>query len=228
MGLPIPLSGCRHDVLGHALKAIGLLRALAECAAPQQCDRDAEGWWDLEAGRFELGLSDHRDESWLVEFFMHHYTPTPIIAAWNKGGGVDGQGRLPKRYDVVVSGDDARLKSFPDQWESLSGRPKAKRSKAKELKLKLPSENRSPLEVFVGQCGLDIQFDSPGKKAGTIPDVARLLSQSPDFRRSLELAETFANRLQADSLNDQQERALLAALRDQYNENLVEALMRYR
>lgn len=223
MGQPIPLPGCRHDVLGHALKAIGLLRVLAECAAREHSDRGAEGWWDLEAGHFALALSGNCDEDWLVDFFTHHYTPTPIIAAWNKGGGVDGQGRLPKRYDVVISGDAARLESFREQWESWSGSLKAKRSKAKELKLKLASENRSPLEVFVGQCGLDIQFDSPGKKAGTIPDVARLLSQSPDFRRSLELAETFANRLQGDSLNREEERALLATLRDQFDERLVEA-----
>ena len=29
---PLYLHGCRHDILGHYLKAIGLLRVLAKCA----------------------------------------------------------------------------------------------------------------------------------------------------------------------------------------------------
>jgi hypothetical protein len=45
----VGVPGCLHDVLGHNLKAIGLLRALATCAAPEHRDPGAEGWWDLES-----------------------------------------------------------------------------------------------------------------------------------------------------------------------------------
>jgi CRISPR-associated protein Csx17 len=42
----LELHGCRHDILGHYLKAIGLLRVLAKCADDAHRDPDAEGWWD--------------------------------------------------------------------------------------------------------------------------------------------------------------------------------------
>ena len=39
---PLHLHGCRHDILGHYLKAIGLLRVLAKCAQKEHCDPNAE------------------------------------------------------------------------------------------------------------------------------------------------------------------------------------------
>jgi CRISPR-associated protein Csx17 len=50
----LELYGCRHDILGHYLKAIGLLRVLAKCAAPEHRDPDAEGWWDADKACFCL------------------------------------------------------------------------------------------------------------------------------------------------------------------------------
>ena len=47
---PLYLYGCRHDILGHYLKAIGLLRTLSQCADEKLRDPEAEGWWDLERG----------------------------------------------------------------------------------------------------------------------------------------------------------------------------------
>ncbi len=83
----IPLPGCRHDVLGHALKAIGVLRALAECAAPDDCDPSTEGWWDLETATFKIRSDRYPDAGRIVAFFAEKYRPTPMIAAWNKSGG---------------------------------------------------------------------------------------------------------------------------------------------
>ena len=51
---PLYLYGCRHDILGHYLKAIGLLRVLALCADEAHRDPDVEGWWDLEKACFCL------------------------------------------------------------------------------------------------------------------------------------------------------------------------------
>src|SRR5947209_8642434 len=87
----IPLPGCRHDVLGHALKAIGVLRALAECAAPEDRDPSAEGWWDTNTATFTVRSDHYPDPDSLAKFFAEKYRPTPMIAAWNKSGGVTGK-----------------------------------------------------------------------------------------------------------------------------------------
>src|SRR5579884_637564 len=86
---PIPLHGCRHDVLGHYLKSVGLLRALALCAEPKHRDPDAEGWWDLGQACFVLRSSKYASAEALVEFFGNRYRPTPVFSAWNTGGGLD-------------------------------------------------------------------------------------------------------------------------------------------
>lgn len=83
----LELHGCRHDILGHYLKAIGLLRVLAKCAAPEHQDPDAEGWWDNDKACFCLRSPKYPTQEKLVEFFALHYHPTPVFAAWNKEPG---------------------------------------------------------------------------------------------------------------------------------------------
>jgi CRISPR-associated protein Csx17 len=64
----LELFGCRHDILGHYLKAIGLLRVLAKCADPGESgtpdkpdrrDPDAGGWWADEKACFCLRSSKY-------------------------------------------------------------------------------------------------------------------------------------------------------------------------
>lgn len=72
------LDGCAPAPLAHYLKALGILRLLAE-----QADRDARGWW---AGdHFRLATRLGREE--LEAFFLHRYQPTPLVSPWNKGSG---------------------------------------------------------------------------------------------------------------------------------------------
>ncbi len=85
----LELHGCRHDILGHYLKAIGLLRVLARCADEAHCDPDAEGWWDNDKGCFCLRSPRYPTREKLVEFFEHHYQPTPFFSPWNTGGGLN-------------------------------------------------------------------------------------------------------------------------------------------
>lgn len=86
---PLYLHGCRHDILGHYLKAIGLLRVLAKCATPEHRDPDAEGWWASDKACFCLLSPKYPTRERLVEFFARYYRPTPIFAAWNKELGSD-------------------------------------------------------------------------------------------------------------------------------------------
>lgn len=83
----LELPGCRHDILGHYLKAIGLLRVLAKCAAAEHRDPDAEGWWDTDQACFCLRSPKYGTREKLVEFFALHYRPTAVFAAWNKEPG---------------------------------------------------------------------------------------------------------------------------------------------
>jgi CRISPR-associated protein Csx17 len=81
---PLFLTGCRHDILGHYLKAIGLLRVLALCAEEEYRDPKAEGWWDVEQACFVLRSCKYPNIDKLIAFFKTWYKPTPLMAAWNE------------------------------------------------------------------------------------------------------------------------------------------------
>ena len=72
------LGGCAPTPLAHYLKALGILRLLAE-----QADPNARGWW--EGDRFRLATRLDRNE--LEAFFLERYEPTPFVSPWNKGSG---------------------------------------------------------------------------------------------------------------------------------------------
>jgi CRISPR-associated protein Csx17 len=72
------LDGCRPTPLAHYLKALAVLRLVAE-----QKDRGARGHW--RGDRFVLQSSLDADA--LVRFFVDEYVPTPIVAPWNGGSG---------------------------------------------------------------------------------------------------------------------------------------------
>jgi CRISPR-associated protein Csx17 len=72
------LGGCAPTPLAHYLKALGILRLVAEQADPQ-----ARGWWEGE--RFRLATVLDRDA--LEAFFLEQYQPTPLVSPWNKGSG---------------------------------------------------------------------------------------------------------------------------------------------
>ncbi len=72
------LTGCAPIPLAHYLKAIGILRLVA-----QQKDPDVRGFWRDQ--RFCLLTT--LDEDALEAFFLDDYAPTPFVSPWNKGSG---------------------------------------------------------------------------------------------------------------------------------------------
>jgi len=72
------LRGCAPDPLAHYLKAIGILRLVAE-----QKDPAVRGWWEDE----HFCLLTKLDRSNLETFFLGEYAPTPFVSPWNKGSG---------------------------------------------------------------------------------------------------------------------------------------------
>jgi len=72
------LKGCALEPLASYLKALGVLRLVAE-----QADPDARGAWRPEGFLIRSNL----DEAGLIEFFLEKYSPTPILTPWNGGSG---------------------------------------------------------------------------------------------------------------------------------------------
>lgn len=79
--LDVKLTGCRPEPLASYLKALGVLRLVAE-----QKDHNAAGYW--RGDHFVLRSSLSADA--LVAFFENEWRPTPIVAPWNGGSGFTG------------------------------------------------------------------------------------------------------------------------------------------
>lgn len=105
----IKLPGCRHNILGHYLKAVGLLRVLAKCSAPEYRDPDAEGFWNTDDGTFYLRSDKYGTEEKIGEFFGKYYQPTPVFSAWNTGGGLD------EKQEIVFRCNPTPWQTF---WEA--------------------------------------------------------------------------------------------------------------
>ena len=87
------LSGCAPTPLAHYLKALGILRLVAE-----QKDPDASGFWKNEG----FVLQSTLDEAALLSFFLKEYQPTSIIAPWNGGSGFYYQEAKSKELDAAT------------------------------------------------------------------------------------------------------------------------------
>lgn len=95
------LVGCRPEPLGSYLKALGVLRLVAE-----QVDPTAVGHWDRDG--FVLGTE--LDDEGLERFFLDDYRPTPLVSPWNgsSGFGPEGAGEL----HAIESSTDPRLEPY--------------------------------------------------------------------------------------------------------------------
>ena len=74
----VELTGCRAEPLASYLKALGVLRLVAE-----QKDNEARGFW---RGEYFV-LASRLDRDALTRFFVNEWQPTPIVAPWNGGSG---------------------------------------------------------------------------------------------------------------------------------------------
>jgi len=72
------LTGCAPAPLAHYLKALGVLRIVAE-----QKDPEVRGFWRDE----HFCLLTMLDRQEVENFFLDEYAPTPFVSPWNKGSG---------------------------------------------------------------------------------------------------------------------------------------------
>lgn len=75
----ITFPGCTPTSLVSYLKALGILRVLAE----QSTDREVKCLW--QTGSFHLDTQLSQKE--LFDFFLNSYRPTPVVSPWNAGSG---------------------------------------------------------------------------------------------------------------------------------------------
>jgi CRISPR-associated protein Csx17 len=76
--LPLKLTGCAPIPLAHYLKALGILRLVAE-----QLDANVKALWRDDCLELQTGVT--RDA--LVKFLGSDFRPSPVLAPWNGGSG---------------------------------------------------------------------------------------------------------------------------------------------
>lgn len=108
----IILKGCTPEPLMSYLKALGVLRLIAEDR--EHGDPNARGCWWNDA----FVLSSRFNEEGLSEYFLNHYAPTPIIAPWAGGSGFF-SGDNTKFADALVNAPSGRCDRYRDAIESV-------------------------------------------------------------------------------------------------------------
>ena len=107
----IILDGCSPVPVASYLKALGVLRLLSlrtNSVTGQAADENVRGWW--EGIRFHLRTSLSQKD--ILEFFLHKYSPSPIIAPWNGGGGFYNEKDGIKNLESVEV--HSRFKAYKD------------------------------------------------------------------------------------------------------------------
>lgn len=100
------LHGCAPAPLAHYLKALGILRLVAE-----QADPEARGAWRDE----HFVLWTRLDRAGLERFFLEEYRPTPLLSPWNKGSGL-----MSDSDPVVSSLEKSTAPRFADYRRGLA------------------------------------------------------------------------------------------------------------
>ncbi len=102
MNYEIVLAGCTPTPLASYLKALGILRLVAE-----QADPDARGCWRND----QFVLIGRLDGDGLRHYFLDGYRPTPVLAPWNGGSGFHPKDNR-SGIDPIEQGAAERLAPF--------------------------------------------------------------------------------------------------------------------
>jgi CRISPR-associated protein Csx17 len=100
----IELRGCAPAPLLHYLKALGILRLVAE-----QLDADVRAAWQGDAFVLETAVSEEE----LLDFFLSRYCPTPIVAPWNNSSGFYPKDKKQRGFvDALLECPTERMDAF--------------------------------------------------------------------------------------------------------------------
>lgn len=105
----IRLSGCAPTPMAHYLKALAVLRIVAE-----QADSEVRGRWDEDDFIIESKL----DEEALIHFFATEYQPMPIASPWNGGSGFKPE-KISDEVTAIRHSKAGRMASYRDVIEAV-------------------------------------------------------------------------------------------------------------
>ena len=175
----LTLLGCRPQPLGDYLKALGVLRLVA-----QQADPRAQGFWQGDSFRLESDLD--RDE--LTAFFLERYRPTPVLSPWNKDAGFkQGNSTATATLEALEADPDPRFEPYQEaiaavrrvrnseRWEQLD-----KKEQVSLLRNELPDEALDWIDAAVVLRSGDAAFPAV---VGTGGNLGRLELSSNYFSR---------------------------------------------
>jgi len=109
----ITLKGCSPEPLASYLKALALLRLVAE-----QQDTTVKGWWENDLFQLESKL----DEEKLVKYFLKDYCPTPIVAPWLGSSGFNEGDDISGREAIRASTSE-RFAAYRETIETILSWP---------------------------------------------------------------------------------------------------------
>ncbi len=127
------LTGCAPAPLAHYLKALGILRLVAE-----QKDPSARLWWQDEHALLATTLDDEE----LRRFFLEVYEPSPIIAPWNAGSGFYSVKEAAEASDTESDDEET------DASESQSGDDEPDQSDKKDMLATLAASTDARLQTL--------------------------------------------------------------------------------
>ncbi|MCH8853808.1 MAG: type I-U CRISPR-associated protein Csx17, partial [Planctomycetes bacterium] len=136
------LRGCAPVPLALYLKAIGILRLVAE-----QLDPDARGWWQDE----HFCLLTKLDQSELEQFFLDEYSPTAVFNPWGGRSGFYDDNSEKNTRVALSSIEEANMPRLSDFKKSIDTVRRAIESlggvkpESKEAKSQLVGEIRRQL-----------------------------------------------------------------------------------
>ncbi|MBL8746054.1 MAG: type I-U CRISPR-associated protein Csx17 [Phycisphaerae bacterium] len=108
----VVLSGCTPEPLMNYLKALGVLRLVAEDR--EHGDPNARGSWRNDV----FVLSSRIDKQGIEDLFVNHYTPTPILAPWAGGSGFF-SGDNTDFADALVNAPSGRCDRYREAIKSV-------------------------------------------------------------------------------------------------------------
>lgn len=173
------------EPLSSYLKAVGVLRLVAE-----QADPGAMGHWSGET--FVLSTELPSDDA-LTDFFLNRYSPTPLVAHWNRRADLEDKRAGGKVLSTIKGSADPRLADYKvaiDAAEKVRTRAREAEWDSKRDKDKWLTASRAgfPIKVIAW-------LDAVAVMTGDGPKYPPLLGGTGGVLGSMDLSVNFMQRL---------------------------------
>ncbi len=219
------LAGCNPTPLASYLKALGILRIVAE-----QFDSMCRGWWQNE--QFHLLTTKSKEE--IEQFFLEKYEPTPFVSPWNKGCGffkANDAGLVPleqsiaKRFEKFRNGVIAS-RELLDEIATADAMIRAIKASTKRDRTFQTNEQRGLIRDSPTTAETIEKIESEMKKQGVDDSIKQKLKRELDVISYLKTnTQKPLSAKEADALKDQAGYKRLLAAADRRFKTLKEALI---